>query len=177
MRAYLGICKISIRPPSDGAPPGVVIELKNYGSTPAFNVFHKSRKEILLKGKEEFDLSEKDSSSLPDILPGQIVYPVSTGSIKEWPLMLALMNTTQNNLYVFGTIWYEDIFSDLHWTEYRFWLPFEYDGLSECDLVPFKNGNRIDRLHPAEDQPQTTEGGWFGRARLAAGDWIAGRNT
>ena len=114
MRAYIGIERIYASPPRNDSPPAIIVHVKNFGSSPAFNVAHKVRNDLFLKGEEEFDLSKGKNLSVLDIAPGQSTYPTFPASEKTWPITLAIMNEPNKHLYIFGTITYEDVFGNGH---------------------------------------------------------------
>lgn len=147
LRAYLAIEKIYLSEFNDTQPPDFVTVIKNHGSTPAFNVTHRTQRMPFKKDETEFSLSDSRKTKVVDIAPGQTVYQIGHYQVEQWILSggAKTINIADHDIYCFGIITYEDIFHIEHTTEYRFWLPFYVDGKEETEFLPHEGGNYLDR--------------------------------
>jgi hypothetical protein len=123
--------------------PGVMLEIKNYGRTPAKRVLHVAEMQVALASREP---SMNIATPLPVLSPS-VVGPGGSITKNIW-LDRALSTPEkagiQSGLYaifVFGRIEYMDAFGDKRWTTYRLkysgsaWPPYNgsVGSMNFCD--------------------------------------------
>ena len=122
LRAYIGVPggTIQLQKNPDGVKAHVMVNSKNAGQTPAYNV----RSWIALQ-IATFPLNEILVQPPPDAkYPISILSPGSEHSLFNDIIItseqLLLLGTTQATIYVYGKILYKDVFGKEWFTKYRF---------------------------------------------------------
>jgi hypothetical protein len=119
LRAYIGVSEVRLSFQNRWKPQGVV-EFKNFGKTPAYNV-----RQWIGIAPQSYPLTvDLPKSANPLISSVAAIYP-SVGNIlttdlkKEFPEGTEI-GTSNLTLYVYGKVTYDDVFGNHWYTNYRF---------------------------------------------------------
>lgn len=120
--------------------PGMMIEIKNFGQTPAFQLIHWSEMEVSPTAREA---AIKPPASLGKIHPN-VIGPGHTNSKSRWlerSLSVQEIAGIQNGtygIYIYGRIEYVDAFGEPRWSNYKLvytnaaWPPIGNPRLTFC---------------------------------------------
>ena len=117
-RAWLGVLFLNVESNIPGHPTGICFnpEVKNTGKTPALNViisqsFTHDRNAIPI-----FDQASPSKNVLGFIQAGG----TETGAVSVAGAVFDHFDIQKESpFYIYGTVWYDDIFGGHHWTQYR----------------------------------------------------------
>lgn len=122
-RAWIGATSISGFP-QIGKQLLVTIMFKNTGKTPALKVFPFFNYQFVSKGdKFVFETHRKPGNQLiaPNVdIPG--VIPVANAQTPFTQIDSLRLRSREKTLYVYGQIWYQDIFHHDHWLKFCYFL-------------------------------------------------------
>ncbi len=121
----------------DGTNLVVKMKYRNTGKTPAVNV----QNIMGFAGSTNF-IDSMDQKPTPAVYGG-IYGPGDSGDMRSPPVPPELLYAEKNgvDMYMFGTIYYDDVFGDSHWTQYCFKIGRPLRGGRQINIssVPFHN--------------------------------------
>ncbi|UWZ83961.1 hypothetical protein [Occallatibacter riparius] len=129
---YPGVWKLGTadgecpEPPAGTQPIGAVVFFRNAGKTPAFNVRDKVAWQTI-------DNLPKTDDPPPDEREGNI-FPNGVLNIpwKADSLVASTISAGAENYAIMGTVWYDDILGNPHWTQYCFEARRRLTGFHPC---------------------------------------------
>jgi hypothetical protein len=140
-RAWLGIVHYEVESNISGHPTGISFEpeIRNTGKTPALNVIIGQTAVHDRKAIPRFD--QTPPSDLPYI-----------GSIPAGDSVIGALSSVgiihdnfdirkESPFYLYGTVWYDDVFGGHHWTQYRVQV---VQGITNLWFLDIQNGNSCD---------------------------------
>jgi hypothetical protein len=119
----------------------LTVKFKNTGKTPAFNFNQRSAQIQILPPYDEYNLPPQLRNDIPEYDTEPIVRfqgtvaPNQTITLDPKPNMPFNDFDLKTNLYIYGTVWYDDVFNQHHWT--RFCARYSPDGIFSA--APFHN--------------------------------------
>jgi hypothetical protein len=137
LRAYVNITGAEFRTVPGGYPPNVILSMKNFGATPARSITFRRFILLALPGTETFDrLSEP--ITMRDLAPTQDgVQLIVLSEINH-----AVLGSSEYILFIYGIIDYKDVFGGSRYTEFRFRLLIDEDGIERARFVACPERNR-----------------------------------
>jgi hypothetical protein len=110
--------------------------MKNFGTTPARSVTFRRGTFLAGPGGETFDrLSERVSTR--DLAPTQASEQVIVPEVNH-----VLIGVGAFTLFFYGTVEYKDVFGGSRYTEFRFRLLIDEDGIERARFVACPEANR-----------------------------------
>lgn len=145
LRAYVGVPKAEIAFPN-GRPDGewlpiIKLEIRNSGQTPAKKVQVKATVAVVNKGDIPSEPVAEEPKNMGYLGPGHSLFfnrvPVAWNWIKEAPFI----QNGSRVLFVYGRITYQDAFDEDQWTDFKFYLLVDAEGLVDDDFSVCEYGN------------------------------------
>jgi hypothetical protein len=140
LRAYVYVHNVRMLEMNSGYDPNILIIVKNFGQTPARRITNTFRCIPMTRpaAEPQFSLDRAQIVELPDLGPSQRIFSTPSYPASFWvadkPRLIANRRTV--HFYVFGRIDYRDIFDQPRWTEYRYRLAIDINGIpNDASLV------------------------------------------
>ncbi|MGB3044416.1 MAG: hypothetical protein WBB98_14645 [Xanthobacteraceae bacterium] len=135
LRAYVHVTHSQLTLANIGYEPNIVVQIKNFGQTPARNIKGKLLFKPLVEPTKESDFSSPEFrlGESPDLAPGQTNFFRTLIDQTNWSFMKPNLAAKKTVLYVFGCITYNDAFTDeLRTTEFRYRMLVDDDGITDA---------------------------------------------
>jgi hypothetical protein len=136
LRAYVNITDAKFHAVPGGYPPNIVLTLKNFGTTPARNVTFRKYTFLANPGAETFD-RPRGPINIRDLAPTQANEQVILPQVNH-----VLIGIGAFTLFFHGIVEYKDVFGASRYTEFRFRLLIDDDGIERAHFVACPEGNR-----------------------------------
>ncbi|MGA8221156.1 MAG: hypothetical protein WB780_05825 [Candidatus Acidiferrales bacterium] len=145
LRAYLGISKIYLDISNPAIPTGIV-EIKNFGRTPAYNVGQWAG---IMPGNFPLDaepprLSAQDAPGSSSTLSMDIPQSTVVSLKKALPPDVTFGSPKGITIYVYGEVTYADIFKKKRRTTFR----YLYGGTEQLVRLPTESGKTLGIMKP-----------------------------
>jgi hypothetical protein len=148
LRAYVQIKDVLMSLMNTEYDPNIDIVIKNFGQTPARQIVNTFNVKFAFQPRDEdFTLDSATKGEVSDLAPGQRVNSQTTIRVKKWNEMKPALTVRKMAFYVFGRIDYIDAFNEPRWTEYRFRLLIDADGISDKKMSLIMEGHAGNRAN------------------------------
>jgi hypothetical protein len=138
LRAYIHVQDVIMSLMNSQWHPNIQVIIKNFGQTPAYQVFNTYRccPMVGLPEEADFSLDRTDINELADLGPTQQTFSSWAFPLNDWNAIKPKLISGQRRFYVFGRIDYRDAFGRPWYTEYRYLLLIDSTGIkNETSLV------------------------------------------
>jgi hypothetical protein len=134
-RAWVTESHVGIEQSQIGDSVYFKLTYENTGRTPALNV-----ESMIGATTSRTNINEQDKFPDPPLNAG-IVRPGGSGFCFTDPIPIANVQSIYkgSSSYVYGTIWYDDIFGKHHWSQYCLQTTSKHAGVLEFNYTPFHN--------------------------------------
>ncbi len=145
LRAYVGVPKAEIAFPN-GRPdeqwlPTIKLEIRNSGQTPARNVQISSTIAIVDRGGVPSDPVTEEPKNMGYLGPGQSIFHGRIPQRLRWIIEKPSLQNGSRVMFVYGRITYRDAFDKFRWTDFKFYLLVDDEGLVDDDFSVCEDGN------------------------------------